>query len=324
MSRSGILKNTARFALAAVLCWLILRAVPFHEAAARLASASVGLLALSLAANLVAMYIQAIRWKVLLIGKGPSVWKLFLWNLVGSAASFVLPSSASGDVVKSLLMGKQEGVLGRSVMTTVLGRYLGIFATLFVCAAGILLWPAVRAVVSIGKLLAVTSFFALLAIGVFFVLSFVHKRRRHVTAEGKWSRRFDSALEIFHEALTHPKVVAQAFALTLLLQVTNLFAGWLLFVAIGDDIAFAPILALLPLVQLGTVAPLTMGGVGVREGLTLGLFHGLAKVARENCLAANLAGYVVTAALALIGLFAWIALHAAHRKSKGAQPPASA
>ena len=72
MSRSGILKNTARIALALVLCWLILRAVPFREATSRLASASIPLLLLSLSTNLVSMYIQAIRWKVLLIGKGPS------------------------------------------------------------------------------------------------------------------------------------------------------------------------------------------------------------------------------------------------------------
>ena len=38
-------------------------------------------------------------------------------------------------------------------------------------------------------------------------------------------------------------------------------------------------------------------------------------MARENCLAANLAGYVVTAAIALIGLVAWIFLRADRREN---------
>ncbi len=322
MKRLGLLKNTARFLGAAALCWWILRAVPLGEAVSRLASASLPLLALSLATTFGVLYVQDVRCKILLLGKGPSVWKLFLWNLVGGAASFVLPSSASGDVVKALLMGKEEGVMGRSVMTTLLGRYLGLFSTLAICVVGFLLWPAAREAISLPKLLAVVLVLVALAAAGVVALRLLHRRRRGAVSDGKWSRRFDSALEVFHEATMHPKAVAQAFVLSIVLQVGNLFAGWLLFRAIGDGIGFSPVLALMPLVQLGTIAPLTVGGVGVREGLTLGLFHGLAGVARENCLAANLAGYVVSAGMALTGLVAWFLLRSGRKSSApGTQAP---
>lgn len=321
MTRSGLLKHIARIALALLLGWWILRAVPFHDAISRLASASIPLLGLSLLGNFAAMYIQAIRWKALLGGGSPlTTWKLFLWNLVGGAASFVLPSSASGDVVKSLLMGREEGLVGRSVVSTAVGRYLGLMATLALSLVGFFWWPAVRQVVSTGKLLLVAGGLVVAAILAVVALRMLHASRRDLPVRGIWDRRFRSAVEVLSQALSEPKLVLVAFVLSLGLQVTNLLAGWCLFLATGGDVGLGPVFALLPLVQLGTLAPISLGGVGVREGLTLALFHGLAGVSRESCLAANLAGYLVTACIAITGLAAWFLLR---RARSGAQAPSA-
>lgn len=309
MTRSGLLKNLARFAFALLLGTWILRAVPLDEALSKLANASVPLLVLSLLGNLVAMYIQAYRWRILLgAERSPTTWRLFLWNLVGGAASFVLPSSASGDVVKSLLMGKEEGLVGRSLVSTAIGRYLGLMATLILCVAGFFLWPAVREVVSTTRMLVAVAGLVGGAVAGVAILRRIHDRRKDLPEGGKWDRRFRSGLAILVEALSQPRLVAMALALSLVLQVTNLLSGWCLFLAVGSDVGLGPVFALLPLVQLGTLAPISLGGVGVREGLTLALFHGLAGIDNQLCLAANLAGYVVTALLALAGLAAWLAL----------------
>lgn len=309
MTRSGLLKNLARFSLALLLGAWILHAVPLDEALSKLASASVPLLLLSLLGNLAAMAIQAFRWRILLGSeRSPTTSRLFLWNLVGGAASFVLPSSASGDVVKSLLMGKEEGLVGRSLVSTAIGRYLGLMATLILCMVGFFLWPAVREVVSTTRMLLVAAALVGGALVGVAVLRGVHDRRKDLPEGGKWDRRFRSGLAILVEALSKPRLVAAALGLSLLLQVTNLLAGWCLFLAVGSTVGLGPVFALLPLVQLGTLAPVSLGGVGVREGLTLALFHGLAGIDKQLCLAANLAGYLVTALLALAGLVAWLVL----------------
>ncbi|MCB9497459.1 MAG: flippase-like domain-containing protein [Fibrobacteria bacterium] len=308
MAKSNKLIHVSRFLFAAALAWLVLANVKFTDAVALLSGASVPLLALSLAGNLLALHIQAIRWKLLLGGHGPSTWRLFLWNLVGGAASFLLPSSASGDVVKSLLMGRQENLLGKAVVTTALGRYLGLVATLGMCFSGFLLWPQVRSILSLDKMLLLLVAFILLGVGGVWVLRTIRPRIKISDSPGKWERRLHSALQVADEAMSRPKMVLQALLLSILLQLANLLAGWCLFLAIGSDVSLVAVLALLPIVQMGTLAPISLGGIGVREGITLALFHGLAGVSQPQCLAANLAGYLVTAILALIGLVSWLML----------------
>lgn len=305
--KQGWTRPAIRWGVSILLLALVARLVPLGEVVRRLGQTDIALVLGSLLALLASLWIQAWRWKILMNEKRLSVPGLFGWTLFGVAAGFLLPSSVAGDMVKAYVAGRQMERVERSLMSTLLGRLLGMGSIAALAALGLLLWPATAQFFDAGR----QALLAAVVLGGFAGLFVVgwYGRRCPPAEEGRtiWHRRAFRALHYLGEATHRPGAIAGCFALSLLLQSLTIVSGWLLFRASGSDVPLSAAMALLPIVLLGTLAPVSLGGIGVREGLTLALFSNFAGVPREICLASNVLGYAVNGLVALLGA-AWWAL----------------
>lgn len=249
------------------------------------------------------IWVQVFRWHVLLDESSVSILRLLKIHLIGISASFFLPSSLAGDAARSALLARQKGLLEKSVLSMLAARLLGLAALLTLALTGAFLWSSPLLHFKPNKIALVLAVFCLACIGPAW-LSWKRLRRNTAwwhTGSSLKLRMFNS-FAYLDDSLRNPLILSKAIILSLLLQGFTLLAGWCLFRSVCTALPVGAAFALLPLVQLGSLAPLSVGGFGVREGMTMALFHGVAGLPRETCLAVMALGYATNVALSLPGI----------------------
>lgn len=283
---------------------MIPRLASLRDVGQKLREANLALVGVALVMNLVSLWLQSARWRVLLVRSSISTQRLFAMNLVGVASGFLLPAAAAGDLVKSTILARTEG-FADALLSTAIGRLVGMIAVGLTCLLGLLLWTSHGTLVepwevAVFVLCAIAGILSLYRGGRIGRILLAHFP---AVAAKRWISKPVEYLELLGD---DPKRLTKALLLSLAQQGALIVSGWSLFHAAGSDIPPGPVLALLPLIQLGTLVPISAGGVGMREGLTLGLFCGLIGMSRDICLASIALGYMVLVVQVLLGGLAWI------------------
>lgn len=270
--RRGWGRFAARLGLGAVLLALIVRKVGVPDfgvpVGPRLLAGVLAAAALLMAGQSVA----ALRWKVVL-GAGSPPWA-YLTRLyyIGAFFSLFLPTVVGGDVVRAAAAAQATRRPGGVVASVLLDRLLGVLALVVYGLAGILLAPDVTA-----RLVAAATVklpgVGLLAAGVAGLLLLValswkalrSPRLAATVAEG-WSA--------VRELARSPAALASAVGLGFVVQGVYI----LLWVVLAHSVAFPVPDGLLvlgvPVVSLFAMLPVTLNGLGVREGAWLLLLTG--------------------------------------------------
>lgn len=248
------------------------------------------------ATGLVVQVIAAVRWALLARPIGfPFSIGLFVWRFFeGAFFSLCLPTSIGGDVVKAyrlsdstpgrllagctVLADRLAGLAALGVLAgaAVIGkeRSLGLVATLGVGAA---LLATVLAVIW----LAVGSLDRLLA----------------VFPEPHAARQFISRLLPYQ---MRPSLMTRAVAWSLIVQMGGSVAVAFVARGLGVSLPLSVWFAVVPLIALAMVLPISISGVGVREG-GLAFLLAPAGVPAEQAVAIGLLWFLTTIANGLIG-----------------------
>jgi len=256
-----------RLAFTGILMFLALRGIEWPKLLTLLERIDWRWWAAGFATGVVAQVIAAIRWAFLARPIGfPYSIGLFIWRFFeGAFFSLCLPTSIGGDVVKAYrLADTTHGRLlaGCSVLAD---RLTGL------AALGVLgvIWLGVG---SLDRLLSVFP-------------------------EPHAARQFISRLLPYQ---VRPSLMARAVAWSLLVQMGGSIAVALVARGIGVSLPLSVWFAVVPLVALAMVLPISIGGVGVREG-GLALLLAPAGVPSEQAVAIGLLWFLTTIAAGLIG-----------------------
>jgi len=85
----------------------------------------------------------------------------------------------------------------------------------------------------------------------------------------------------------HPGALAFSFLITILVQVAGIISAYLLGIAVGCTTAFLYYIVLLPVVWLISMIPVSLNGLGLREGAFVVLFSAIG-MPKEAALAISL------------------------------------
>jgi glycosyltransferase 2 family protein len=303
-----VLKALVLLALAV----FILRNADLGRVAAHLDRIPPAAYALAFAAMLASVALQALRWKLLL--KDPSIpyRECYAFIGVGSSLAMVSPSSLLADGAVGYWLGKrQQGVL-RALSTLLAARVFGAAAGVILLLAALPshLWAfrELRLEGTSSRALAAGALAVVLAIGAVFA-------RRH---RERLAQLVDRALPILRD----PRGLAVAMALSLGVQLVQMSAHWIAYRAIGAPIAYSDILFFLPLITLLGMVPITLGGMGLREGLGIFFYTMLPGVGKEAVLAEAGFRYLLMAVMAGLNLaVAWAVLVRPRRRPAGNAGP---
>lgn len=274
-----------------------------HDDAGALANIGVALLF-----TLVGVVACAIRWQRVLATLEVPVRLVRLVRLY-LASLFVgnfLPSTVGGDVVRVTRLSAETGQSPRTFASVVLERLTGWIVLPGLTFVGLMLNPAFRSYGRATALVVVTAAVTLLALSaVLYIAGHPRVGRRLQDQEG-W-RRFIAAV---HTGVTRFRqrpaqalsVLFAGFAYQLCVLLSVFFASKALDLPIG----FTAVLTFFPAVAILQALPLTLGGLGVREG-ALVLFLKPMGVESKEAIALGVLFYAMNLVVSLLGAPAFAA-----------------
>jgi len=213
----------------------------------------------------------AFRWRLILADNKVafSFWNAYTAYLVGAFYNVLLPGVTGGDAVRIERCVRQTKCrLGTATTSVLLERTGGLFTVLSIALFVYLLFPATLSSLLITEETSVVKTAA--TIGIILVAAMVFGRRVWL----KWLPHEDARgiLGFIRSAVQtlinlRGRTLGVVFILTLLFQSTDIVVAFLLAQAIGLTVPLIEFFAIIPLVYLVTFLPISLGGLGVREGI---------------------------------------------------------
>lgn len=235
----------------------------------------------------------------------------------GQFVGNVLPSTIGGDVVRVTRLTKTIGDAPTAFGSVALERLTGFIALPLLSLIGFAIDP--------GLLGARRSWIALLASGITIVALVVilylaaHPRLagRYRHDEG-WTR-FIGAVHVGVERMRRePRRAAAALGTAMLYQASLVVTMWCVAHALGAPVPSGALLAYIPAVAMAQVLPLSLAGLGVREGMLALLLTPLG-VSTGQAVGMGLLWYLIMLVVSMFGAPSF-AVGSRHRVEESTAP----
>jgi uncharacterized membrane protein YbhN (UPF0104 family) len=247
--------------------------------------------------------LMALRWRLLLSAKGidaPIAWLTRTYFVALFAGQF-LPAAIGGDAVRAVELGRRTRDAPEAVASVLIDRLVGLVSLVVLAIAAV---AAGGGSARRPGVIAVEAAFGVAAGGALALL--FSSRLRGVVARVLEPRSDGHRLAAggrFYDALHtyrgHSGTLALVGALALVVQLARVGVIALLTRALGLDVPDSVILLTGPVVFASLALPVSLNGIGVREGVFVYFLHGYA--ARPQAVALGLAFYAVGTITALGG-----------------------
>ncbi|HEX6424271.1 MAG TPA: lysylphosphatidylglycerol synthase transmembrane domain-containing protein [Acidimicrobiales bacterium] len=312
MERKQAVSLGVRLCVSALILVVLAAKVPAFDLAdlvPRWSLASALWLAVAAALTLAGIALSALRWQKVLdaLEIRTGLRRLMSHYLAGQFVSNVLPTTIGGDVLRVSRLSRDTGESPGTFASVVLERLTGWLVLPVITIAGFALNPGLR---HLGN---ATSIALALALGTLVLLFGVLAAAGSTRVGGRFAaragwRRFIGAVHLGIERLrSHPGAAANVLAAGFAYQLALVLAAVAAAQALGlRPAGLTALLAFFPAVLIAQVLPISMAGLGVREGAFV-LFLGPLGVASEQAIALGLLLYLLNLGVSLLGAPAFAA-----------------
>jgi uncharacterized protein (TIRG00374 family) len=272
-ARGGRLRWTLlRIAVSVILLTLLLRRITLAELGESFARALANwpLLLAAFAVPLAGIAVAAVRWRMLMDVQGVHIPVRRFWMalLVGTFFNQTLPSTLGGDLARGVWVTKpgESPIANLAVVT--LDRAIGVFSLCLLALVCALASPAIRQLVP--GLWMVPASVAAIALALA-LLATRHARSLgdRLFSRGVLRRYRDKAILVFDTLRAYrgqKAVLALAVVLSIGLQLIIVTQSVLLATALDLQIPMRELALIVPVVTLVSLLPVTVNGLGLREG----------------------------------------------------------
>jgi glycosyltransferase 2 family protein len=295
-------KFAVKLALSILILGFVLRSVETIQFWQSIRSIDIPLTVLAVLLFFPNQLLMAFRWYFLLkrLDRTVDFWSVVRHNTLGQFSALFLPGQISGDIVRTAAIA--GGHSGKAVfaLSVLIDKAVLIVALAGIALLGTLASPILS---EVRGLLAATLFLLTITLATFVLLCRWRVARVPIRL-GPLFGRVPTSLRAKHRSLLPiaglPSVNVQTMCALLLLgislQLVNTFGSFVLAQAMHiklDPIEWAAINAIVAVAQ---ILPLSIGGLGVREGVFAGLLS-LYAVPAAQSIAYSLVCFVLVALL---------------------------
>ena len=221
--------------------------------------------------------------------------------LAGQFVGNFLPSTIGGDVLRISRLTNSSEVPGTSVFASVvIERLTGWIVLPLLTLVGLVLRPSLLG-------LGMASRLALgLSLGTLVLLAGILVAAAHPRVAGRFAAnegwtRFIGAVHLGVDSLRRrPQAAAGILGVATVYQLSPVLAAWFATRALGLHLPMLALLAFTPVVAIAQVLPLSLNGLGIREGAFV-VFLGPLGVSAGQAVAVGLIVYALTLAVSLLG-----------------------
>lgn len=294
----------ARVLASVVMLTVLLREVKFRSLLPAWDRATILWLAGGLAFTTLGIVLSAVRWQRVLaaMDDDPGLAPLLNAYLASQFVSNFLPSTIGGDAVRvTRLAARDEGRGAPSAFASVvLDRMSGWLILPLLCLAGLLINPTLLHLGRSSRTAVALSLVTLLALAVVLVVAGSPRLGGRLASHSNWLR-FMGAVHVGLDRIRRrPVAAAQVIGASIVYQLAIVCAGLLAAHAVGISIGPTAMLAFIPAVAIIQVLPVTIGGLGLREGAFVFFLEPLG-VTLEQAVALGLLMYAMHLLASLLG-----------------------
>ncbi|SMH41042.1 lysylphosphatidylglycerol synthase transmembrane domain-containing protein [Azospirillum agricola] len=245
--------------------------------------------------------INAAKLQILIPGR--RVRSILAFVLVAQAYSLLLPGQLAGEAVKAYRLARGTGESGRVVSSVAFDKMTSLAALLLTTLGGLLVethrFGNTLLLALVGGLTLIATASSLLA------LERVRGLARMVLVGDGWRGRFSGPVGLFLDTWTfhaaQPRTLVLSLAYGVAAQLVQAFATQLLGAGLGIELSFALWCVIIGALTVLLLAPVTIGGLGLREASLVGML-GLFAVAPDRALAVAFAILAFQMLITLVGL----------------------
>jgi len=263
-----------------------------------------GLLAAAAGLFLLSNLIGSWLWARLLRAQGVQIpyRKAASYYFVGLFFNNFLPSNIGGDIARISDAAKHAEHVSPVFSATLMDRLLGVLAIgLLAVVASASALDRLHLYALYASVLAVFSLAVALFVSIFHrgVLEFFERPFRAMGwtgVEGAITRLLDD----LHGFKNQTGTLVAAFAASAVVQVSRIYVHYLVGLALGVRIAAGYYFVLVPVLAALVSLPISLNGIGVREGASVVLFQ-LAGLTREQSFSVPFVTYLISVMISLLG-----------------------
>lgn len=259
--------------------------------------------------------LSAWRWQRVLVAfdKHVPLRVLVSHYFAGQFVGNVLPSTIGGDVLRVSRGSKTLDSSEIAFASVALERLSGFIALPLLTCLGFLAQPSLIERPWAWVALAIAGVTVVALAVILYVAG--HPRLAGRFAEHENVMRFVGAVHVGIDHLRQePRAAAGVLIAALAYQVSVVFTVFLAVHTLGMSLPVAAVVAFVPAVAMAQVLPLSLNGLGVREGLLVVFLAPLAGVSHGQAVGLGLLWYVIMLIVSLLGAPAFAVGHR-HRAS---------
>jgi uncharacterized membrane protein YbhN (UPF0104 family) len=251
---------------AAILALVVVRADPGAATLRWDARASAGIAA-AVALVALAQVLSAARWRLVLgPDDAPPFDRLLRLYLVGQFFSLFLPTSVGGDAVRAVAVSRGARRPAWAVSSVVFERLLGVVALVGMLGIGGLVAPEVFRATAGRATLGIDPAPAPVAIALLLLAVLTLAGWRLMMRSGRVRRVAAEAAALWTGLAARPTAFGAALAASLGVQGAYVAAWLALAAGLRLPVGWGEMLVFVPFVSLAAMVPVTVAGIGVREG----------------------------------------------------------
>jgi uncharacterized protein (TIRG00374 family) len=253
--------------------------------------------AAALGAYLSTLVLSAYRWRLLaaILRLDAPFTDFLAYRFIATFANTLIPGVAGGDALRAIYLGRRTSRLGEAVASVLADRIVGLIG-LFWLAAGAAVFLKEHGLPSVLTTLPILT--GLITLALFVASPLIIRFARQMPS------RISRYAGFIVTYLEHRSALLAALVLSVIVQSVLAVCQYLLALGIGIDAPLTLFLLFVPIAGVFASLPLTINGLGVREGAYLVLF-GMAGVDRTNAIALGLLWFACTTLGALPGALAF-------------------
>lgn len=253
-----------------------------------------------------AILLSVVRWQQMLhaLELPAPLAPLVSHTFAGLFVSNFLPTTVGGDVLRASRLAAENGHRKVSAASVVLERLTGFVGLPLISLVGLLLEPHLLRLGTASHLAVALSVGPLVALAAFLAIA-AHPG----VGERLGARRWLGLAMTVHLGLVrlrrHPALAVGVMVAALTYQLTVIMAAWMAAHALGLSLGWTAMMALMPVVAIAQALPLSIGGLGLREGALVVLLGPLG-VTASQAVALGLMMYGINVTLSLLGAPAFL------------------
>ncbi|MBP9711137.1 MAG: flippase-like domain-containing protein [Candidatus Pacebacteria bacterium] len=301
-------KFVIKLVITGLVLFLLFSAVDIKAVGAHITDVSLGTIALAGLCYIAATLISTVRWALLLRVQGVSLpfRHLIAYNVSYTFYSLVLPGGkVAAEAVRVYQIArdaKDDDVRGKVIFPTLLDRASAVFAAAIV-AITYFAFAGAEALAELPTWFpyAAIVLIILIVLSVFLPVEKILKPLFGMPSQGKTSSTLASltaALQIYR---THPFILGATAALSFLMLATISVGVWVIAASLGYYLPFVLIFGIFSTSMVAAFLPLTVAGVGIREGTFAYVLAAASSVSIEAALSISLIALISSHIVTLCG-----------------------